>query len=47
MKEYIKRWDCLKVFVQSAENENDIFTKNLSGELHEKHSKKMIDERSQ
>ena len=30
------------VFVQSAENNINILTKNLSGILHEKHSKKMI-----
>ena len=30
------------VFVRTAENDADIFTKNLSGDLHEKHRKKMV-----
>ena len=33
------------VFVKSACNDSDILTKNLSTEMHEKHSKKMVDEK--
>ena len=33
------------VFVRSEENDADMFTKNLKGELHEKHARKMIDEK--
>ena len=39
--------DILKiVLVKFAENDSDIFTKNLGGELHEKHSKKLIGEKT-
>ena len=34
------------IFVRSEDNDADMFTKNLKGELHEKHSKKMIGERN-
>ena len=30
------------VFVKSADNNNDILTKNLSADLHAKHLKKMV-----
>ena len=30
------------IFVRTAENDADIFTKNLSGDLHEKHREKMV-----
>ena len=30
------------VFAKSAENDNHILSKNLSADLHEKHSKKML-----
>jgi hypothetical protein len=33
------------IFVRSKNNDADMFTKNLKGELHEKHSKKMIGEK--
>ena len=33
------------IFVRSEDNDADMFTKNLKGELHEKHSKKMIGEK--
>eukprot|EP00980_Cylindrotheca_fusiformis_P025025 scaffold12934_cov105-Cylindrotheca_fusiformis.AAC.1 len=33
------------IFVRSEENDADLFTKNLGGELFEKHSKKMIEDR--
>ena len=32
------------VFVKSAENDSDIFLKNLSAELHEKRSRKVLGE---
>ena len=35
----------VKFFVKSAENDSNIITTNLSREWHEKHSKKMIDEK--
>ena len=33
------------VFVKSADNDSDILTKNISAELHEKHSRKMVGEK--
>ena len=30
------------IFVRTEDNDSDIFTKNLGGDLHERHSKKMI-----
>ena len=33
------------IFVKSADNDSDILTKNLSAELHEKHSKKIVIEK--
>ena len=33
------------VFVNSADNDSNILTKNLSAELHEKHSMKMMGEK--
>ena len=33
------------VFVKTADNDADIFTKNLGGELHDRHSRKMIIEK--
>ena len=33
------------IFVKSAGNDSRILTKNLSAELHEKHSKKMVGEK--
>ena len=33
------------VFVRTEENDADIFTKNLGGDLHDRHSKKMIIEK--
>ena len=35
------------MFAKSAKNDSDILMKNLDGELHEKHSKIMIDENSE
>ena len=34
-----------KIILQSAENDSDILSKNLSAELHKKHSKKMVGEK--
>ena len=33
------------IFVKTRDNDADIFTKNLSGELHERHSSKMVEEK--
>ena len=33
------------IFVKTEDNDSDIFTKNLGGDLHERHSKKMIVEK--
>ena len=33
------------IFVKTVDNDADIFTKNLSGELHEKHAVKMVGEK--
>ena len=33
------------VFVKSADNDSNILTKNLSANVHEKHSKKMLFEK--
>ena len=33
------------IFVKTENNDSDIFTKNLGGDLHERHSKKMIVEK--
>ena len=33
------------VFVRTNKNDADIFTKNLGGDLHERHSRKMIIEK--
>ena len=33
------------IFVKSAENDSDIFTKNLSADLYKKHLKKIIGEK--
>ena len=33
------------VFVKTAHNDADIFTKNLSGELHDRHSSKLVEEK--
>ena len=38
MNEYVKEGVVKIIFVKSADNDNDILTKNLSAELHEKHS---------
>ena len=33
------------IFVKSVENDSNIFTKNLSAEFHEEHSKKLVGEK--
>ena len=45
VNEHVEDGDVKTIFVKSAENDNDILTKNLSAELHEEHSKKMIVEK--
>ena len=46
VNEYIENGVVKIIFVQSAENNSKILTKNLSVELHEKHLKKMAGENS-
>ena len=47
VNEYVEDGIVEKKYVKSADNDNDILTKNLSAELHEKHSKKMVVEKLQ
>ena len=42
MNAYVENGIIKIVFVKSIENDSNILTKNLSVELHEKHSKKMV-----
>ena len=42
VNEYFEEGVVKIIFVKSAENDSHILTKNLSDELHKKHSKKMI-----
>ena len=42
VNEYVKGEVVQIVFVKSSENGSNIFTKYLSAELHEKHSKKIV-----
>ena len=45
MHEYVEDGVVKIVSVKSADNESSILTKNLSAELYEKHSKKMVGEK--
>ena len=45
VNEYIGDGVVMIIFVRSAVNDSHILTKNLSAELHEKHSKKMVGEK--
>lgn len=42
MNEYVEDGIIKIVFVKSSDNDSDIMTKNLNGDLHSKHSKKLI-----
>ena len=42
MNEYAKEGIAKIIFVKFAENDSDILSKNLTAELHQKHSKKII-----
>ena len=42
VNEYVEDGAVKIVFVKSADNDSNILTKNLSAELHEKHSKRMV-----
>ena len=33
------------IFVKTKDNDADIFTKNLSGDLHQRHAEKMVEEK--
>ena len=43
--EYVENRVVKIIFVKSSDNDNNILTKNLSTELHEKHSKKILGEK--
>ena len=45
MNEYVEDGTVKMIFVKSANNDSDLLTKNLSAELHNKHSKKMVVEK--
>ena len=45
VNEYVEDGVVKIVFVESAENDSNILTKNLSAQLHDKHSKKMVGEK--
>ena len=45
MNKYVEDGVVKIVFVKSAENDSNIFTKNLSADLHEKHLKKVVGEK--
>ena len=45
VNENVEDEDVKIFFVKSAENDSDILTKNLSTELHEEHSKKIVGEK--
>ena len=45
MNEYVEDGIVEIISVKSADNESDILTKNLSAELHEKHTKTMVIDR--
>jgi hypothetical protein len=42
VNEYCENGVLKIIFVKSADNDSDIMTKNLGGELHSKHSNKLI-----
>jgi hypothetical protein len=42
VNEYCKDGVLKVIFVKSADNDSDIMTKNLGGDLHSKHSSKLI-----
>ena len=45
INEYVEDGLIKIIFAKSAENDSKILTKNLSSELHEKNSKKMVGEK--
>ena len=45
VNEYCKEGKLKIIFVKSTDNDSDIMTKNLSGDLHYKHLKKLIKQR--
>ena len=45
VNEYVEDGTVKIIFVKSADNNSDILTKNLSAELHNKHSRKMVVEK--
>jgi hypothetical protein len=45
VREYIEDGVVKVIFVKSSENDADLFTKNLPGEVYEKHSRKFMEEK--
>ena len=45
VREYVHDGFIQIIFVRTRDNDADIFTKNLSGELHERHASKMVGEK--
>jgi hypothetical protein len=44
VREFIEDGFIKKEFVRSAENDSDLFRKNVNQELHEKHTKKFLED---
>ena len=45
VREYVQDGFIRNIFVRTKDNDADIFTKNLSGELHNRHAEKMVGEK--
>ena len=45
VREYVYDGFIQIIFVRTKDNDADIFTKNLSGELHDRHASKMVGEK--
>ena len=45
VNEYVENRMVTIIFVKPVDNDRNILTKNLSAELHKKHSKKMVGEK--
>jgi hypothetical protein len=45
VREYVHEGFIRIIFVRTKDNDADIFTKNLSGELHNVHASKMVGEK--
>lgn len=47
VREFVQDGFLKIVFVKTKENNADIFTKNLSGELHDIHARKLVEEKEE